>query len=87
MASVQTQAEFDASIEILFLNKIRYSHKVATMRKQDDPAVMNKEEYLMMFDNVMYALRDYDVTSELFTDEEIEYLYELGTQISLNWPM
>lgn len=87
MATVQTQAELDASIEILFLNKIRFANKVATLRKQDDPAAFNKEEYLMMFDNVMYSLRDYDVTSELLTDEEIEYLYELGTQISLNWPM
>jgi hypothetical protein len=87
MPSAQSQTDFDISVQILFLNKIKYCTKVSTMRRQNDPAVFTKEEYLMMFDNIMYSLRDYDVTSELLTDDEIEYLYELGTQISLNWPI
>lgn len=87
MASVITQTEFDNTLEVFFLNKVKFAEKVATLKRQDDPAAFNKEEYLMMFDNIMYALRDYDVTSELLEDDEIEYLFELGTQISLNWPM
>lgn len=87
MASVINQTEFDNTLEVFFLNKVKFAVKVATLKRQDDPAVYNKEEYLMMFDNIMYALRDYDITSELLDDDEIEYLFELGTQISLNWPI
>jgi len=80
------QTQFDDSYMILALNQIKYSAFVSDLRRRNDPAAYNKEEYLMMFQNVMYALRDYDVTSLLLDDDEIEYLFELGTQISLNWP-
>lgn len=82
-----TQLEFDDSLDILFLNEIKFATTVAKLRKRNDPAAFLKEEYLMMFQNVMFALRDYDVTAtNLLSEEDIAYLFELGTQLSLNWP-
>jgi hypothetical protein len=80
------QSEYDSSIDILRLNEIKYAKFVALLRRRNDPAAFNKEEYLMMFDNVLYALRDYDITTiGVLTDTEISYLFELGNQLSLNW--
>jgi hypothetical protein len=81
-----TQLEFDDSLDILFLNEIKFADVVAKLRKRMDPDAFKKEEHLMMFDNVMYALRYYDVTSAGLTDEQIQSLFELGTQLSLTWP-
>ena len=79
------QSEYDNSLDILFLNEIKYANFVAKLRRRNDPAAFGKEEYLIMFDNILYSLRDYDITSEVLTDAEIAYLFELGTQLSINW--
>jgi hypothetical protein len=79
------QQELDDSVDILRLNQIKYAKFVAQLRQRNDPAAFGKEEYLIMFDNVLYSLRDYDITSEVLTDTEIAYLFELGTQLSINW--
>lgn len=79
------QTEYDDSIDILRLSQIKYAKFVAQLRQRGDPAAYLKEEYLILMDNVLYSLRDYDISSGVLTDAEIAYLFELGTQLSINW--
>lgn len=41
----------------------------------------------MMLQNVLYGLRNYDISSEILTDVEIEYYFELSTLIVQNCPL
>jgi hypothetical protein len=81
-----TQTDFDAEVVVLIGNEVRFGNTTALLRKRDDPAYKAREEELMMLQNVIYCLRDYDVTSGLLEDDEILKLIEIGTKITLNWP-
>jgi len=59
---------------------------VAALRRQGDPKAREMEEQQLMLGNVLYALRDYDVTSDLLSTDDIEYLFELATIITQTKP-
>jgi hypothetical protein len=86
MASIYDQTTFDDMVDTLIGHEIRITKHAADMHKQDDPIAPEREDEVMMMQNIIYSLRDYDVTSELLTDDEIRTNYEMGLQIAINWP-
>lgn len=86
MATVYTQVQFDAMFETMKGNGIRLGKAAADLHRRGDPAAAAREDEVMMLQNLIYTFRDYDVTSELLTDDEIRTAYEMASQIALNWP-
>ena len=82
-----TQEEFDNQLGYLVGQQIKNARQAADLRRQNDPAAFRKEMGCIMLLNCIAALQDYDVTSGLLTDEEIQTTIELGTQVTLNWPL
>jgi hypothetical protein len=81
-----SQTEFDNQVDLLVGHEVRLAYTASIMRKQNDPEVASREEELMLLQNCIYTLRNYDVTSLLLTDNEIRIATELATQTILNWP-
>jgi hypothetical protein len=74
-------------VPIAFANKeVDRCMIVAALRRQGDPKAREMEEQQLMLGNVLYALRDYDITSDLLSTDDIEYLFELATIITQTKP-
>ena len=82
-----TQEEYDSTVSYLVGQQIKNARQAADLRRQGDPAAFRKEMGCIMLLNCISALEYYDVTSGLLTDEEIQQTIELGTQVTLNWPL
>jgi len=82
-----TQAEFDDTVLGIANHEVRLAYAVCQMRRQNDPDCNRREEELMMLQNIIYGLRNYDITSDILTDAEISYYYELATNVVQNCPM
>ena len=80
-----TQTEFDAALAILKSKGIDMGYRCALLRRQWDPKAWYREHELMMLQNIMYSLYEYDITSGLLEDDDIASLFEMGTQITQNW--
>jgi hypothetical protein len=81
-----TQDVFDSKLSDLIEREVRFAYTCAVLHIQGDPIAHKREQELMMLQNVINSLRDYDVTSELLEDSDVELFFELGTTITLNWP-
>ena len=84
---MQTQAEFDDIVLGIADHEVRLAYLACRMRRQNDPDCNRREEELMMLQNVLYGLRNYDITSDILTDAEIRYYYELATSIAQSCPL
>jgi hypothetical protein len=74
-----TQAEFDDKVLVIATQAINLASTVVDLRRQGDPLSLALEERQMMLNNVLGALKDYDITSGIISDSELEYLFELAT--------
>ena len=74
-----TQAEFDNKVMAIAEKEINLMATIVDLRRQGDPLSTSLEERQMMLNNVLCALKDYDITSGIISDSEIEYLFELAT--------
>ena len=74
-----TQAEFDNKIMAIAEKEINLMATIVDLRRQGDPLSLALEERQMMLNNVLGALKDYDITSGIISDSELEYLFELAT--------
>ena len=74
-----TQSEFNNQVISFATLGVNLVEKVNTLRRQGDPISQILEDRSMLFTNVLFALKDYDITSEILEDSEIEYLFELAT--------
>lgn len=82
-----TQESYDNTILSVAEHEVRIGYAVCQLRRQNDPDCNRLEEELMMLQNVLYGLRNYDITSEILTDTEINYYFELSTLIVQNCPL
>jgi hypothetical protein len=83
-----TQSEFD-NIVLEFSKKgVDFMSFTCDLHRQGDPDAKRLEEEYMFLQNVLSALRDYDVdvTTVLSTDD-INYLFELATNVLQRSPM
>ena len=76
-----TQTEFDQVVLGIQEHGVRIAYNAARMRIQNDPDCNRIERELMMLTVIIEALKNYDITSEILTDAEIAYYFELATQI------
>ena len=84
---MMTQTQFDDTVLGIAEHEVRIGYIACQMRRQNDPDHNRIEEELMMLQNVLTGLRNYDITSDILTDAEIDYYFELSTQIVQNCPM
>ena len=81
-----TQAILDAKVLAVAAKGVDMMYISASLRRQGDPAAARLEEEYMFLQNVLYAVRDYDVTSDLLTADDINYLFELATNVVQSHP-
>lgn len=82
-----TQTKYDNIVLGVADQEIRVAYSVCQLRRQNDPDCNRIEEELMMLQNILYGLRNYDISSEILTDAEIAYYLELSTLIVQNCPL
>jgi hypothetical protein len=73
------QLEFDNGVLAVAGKHIDIMTITADLRRQGDPESRRLEEEQIFVQNVLSALQDYDVTSDLLSDDDISYLFELAT--------
>lgn len=81
-----TQNEFDDTVLAIASKHLDIMVITADLRRQGDPAAHRLEEEQMMVQNVISALKDYDVTSDVLSDDDINYLIELATGACITCP-
>lgn len=74
-----TQEEFDDKVIAIASQHVTRMGVAADLRRQGDSHAKRIEQEQMMVQNVLSALQDYDITAEILTDDEIEYMYELAS--------
>lgn len=82
-----TQTEYDDIVIGIAAHEIRMAEVTAQMRITSDPDYRRRQEEIIMLQNVLYALKHYDIESEILTDVEIRDMYELATLIVQNCPL
>jgi hypothetical protein len=81
-----TQSELDNKVLAIAEKEINLAVIIADLRRQSDPLANTLEEQAMVLNNVLSALRDYDITSGIITDTQIDYLLELATITTQTYP-
>ena len=72
-----TQTDFDSIVLGIAEHQVRLANITAAMRRQGDTDSWRREEELMMLQNIVNALRDYDVTDDYLSNQDILDLHEL----------
>ena len=80
----KTQTEYDEIVAAMVTFEVNLANKVSMLRRQNDPDAFRREEELMALQNVLFSIAHYDITSNILTESEIEWFYELGTTIIQN---
>lgn len=80
----QTQAEYDLLVQNFIDYEVRLANRCALLREQNDPSAFGREEQLMMLQNVIFGLKDYDITWDYLTQTEIDYYFEIATTLIQN---
>ncbi len=81
-----TQNDFDTIVIAIADKHVLRMGVVADLRRQGDPQAQRLEQEQMMLQNVLSAMQDYDVTSDILTDSDIEYLQELASGALISFP-
>ena len=87
MAFTITQTDFDNMVLGIAYHQVRIGIVTVALRGQGDPDAWRREEELMMLQNIIDALRDYDVTDDYLTYENIQYLNGLSKIIVSSCPI
>lgn len=81
-----TQNEFDNKVLSIAEKEINMVSSIADLRRQGDPVSLKLETNQIFLQNILSALRDYDVDAEILTDSEMDYLFELATCVTQTCP-
>lgn len=81
-----TQEAFDDVVIAIADRHVTMMGITADLRIQGDSQARRMEEEQMLMQNVLTALQDYDVTSDLLSESDIHYLQELATGASMTLP-
>jgi hypothetical protein len=73
-----TQESHDSAVLSIADNQVRLANVCSQLRRQGDPDAWKREEEGMMLLNILDSLRDYDITFDYLSHDEIEYMYELA---------
>ena len=87
MSLTIAQTDFDNIVLGIADHQVRLGIVAAALRRQGDPDAWRREEELMILQNIIDSLRDYDVDADFLTDENIWYLHELATIVVENCPI
>lgn len=81
-----TQLEFDDKVLAAISGHLGVMEIAADLRIQGDPQARRLEEEQMLMQNAVTGLKSYDVTSELMSDSDVEYLFDLATSAMVKFP-
>lgn len=81
-----TQTELDNIVLAIADKEVDRMVLVASLRRQGDPKAREMEESQLMLSNLVSALRDYDITSTLLSQDNLDYMIELATIITQTKP-
>jgi hypothetical protein len=81
-----TQSEFDDKVLAIAEREINLAAIIADLRRQGDPLASTLEDQGMILNNVLSALKNYDITSGILTDPQIDFLFELATITTQTYP-
>jgi hypothetical protein len=81
-----TQSEFDGIVLTIANKEVDRMVIVTALRRQGDPKAREMEESQMMLSNIISSLRDYDITSTLLSQDDIDYMIELATIVTQTKP-
>lgn len=81
-----SQIELDEIVLTIANKEVDRMVIIAALRRQGDPKAREMEESQMMLSNLISALRDYDITSTLLSQDDINYMIELATIITQTKP-
>ena len=73
-----TQAEFNNKVTVLINKHLSHTTNTAILEKAKDPYVVELKTRERFLANVISALNGYDITTDLLTEEQILYTFELG---------
>lgn len=82
-----SQTEFDNIVIGIAEHEVRMTNVTVAMKRQGDPDVWRQENELMMLQNILHALKHYDVDADFLSSDDIAYLHEMATQIVQNCPL
>lgn len=80
------QSEFDDKVLAVAQKGVVMAAHIADLRRQGDPDARRLEEEYIMLQNCLTSLKDYDITSDLLSDDDIKYVFELSTSILQTCP-
>ena len=73
-----TQGEFDSRV-LVFINKhLCRTNLIVSFDNAKDPYVIELRDRERFFENIITALDDYDLSSDIITDDQLRYMFELG---------
>lgn len=84
---VVTQDYIDNLVQTIASFTTDFGIQVLQLAVQQDPDAWRSEQMLMALQNIQWALRDYDIDVDLFTEQEIMYMEELATQLIQDCPL
>jgi hypothetical protein len=84
---IVNQDYIDNLVSIIATFTTDYGLQVLHLVVQQDPDAWRSEQTLMALQNIMWALRDYDIDVDLFTEQEIMYMEELALQMIQDCPL
>lgn len=82
-----TQDYIDNIVSTIASFTTDFGIQVLQLAVQQDPDAWRSEQMLMALQNIQWALRDYDIDVDLFTEQEIMYMEELATQLIQDCPL
>ena len=84
---IVTQDYVDNLVTMIASFTTDFGIQVLKLVVQQDPDAWRSEQMLMALQNIQWALRDYDLTADIFTEQEITYMEELATQLMQDCPL
>jgi hypothetical protein len=76
-----TQEELDGLVICIATKGVYYAETTCDFRRQSDPDSLRRETEYIMLRNIITALQNYDITSEILSEDDISYLFELAILI------
>ena len=85
--TIITQEHVDNLVLGIAAFTVDFAERCLDLFVQGDPDAWNQEQKLIAVQSVLWSLRDYDITTEILTEDEVMYLEELATSIIQDCPM
>lgn len=81
------QDYIDNLVQMISAFTTDFGIQVLDLVVQQDPDAWRSEQMLMALQNIMWAMRDYDIDVDIFTEQEILYMEELALSLIQDCPL